>query len=184
MKFRLFYLVVCGLVLAICIHIVIVLLIPLFGEKDAAKRIMESAKLNQFEVLTGNEQFGQSNGDPFFKLAVCRFDLAASGVEVNGGLSNLFWSASVFNARGRVIYSLSQRTAIANQLRFIVVNPVQMANIRQLKPEELETSIIVETGVTSGFIIIRALLPDSSWETHTEEFLSSLQCSQYSEVNQ
>ncbi|MEM7068252.1 MAG: hypothetical protein AAF478_05145 [Pseudomonadota bacterium] len=179
MRSQILYLAACSLVFAIITHISIIFFIPLFGEKDAAKRIMQKSGTNQFEMLTDNEKFGLTNSDPFFRLASCQFDLNNNAIEVTGGVSQLFWSASVFSSRGRVIYSLSQRTAIANKLRIIVVNPVQMANIRQLQPAELETSIVVETSEPNGFVIIRALLPDQTWNSAVEGFLAGLKCGPY-----
>ena len=179
MKFSILYLAACSLVFAIIIHICIIFFIPLFGAKDAAKRIMQNSNINSFELLTGNQKFGQSNSDPFFRLATCQFDLGINGIEVTGGQTNLFWSASIFSARGRVIYSLNQRTSVGKSLKFIVVNPVQMANIRQIQPEVLETSIVVETSEQKGFAIVRALLPDDSWNIEVENFLDSLNCKAY-----
>ncbi len=179
MKTRLLYITTCGLVLAAIVHICIVFFIPFFGEKDAARRIMQKSGENQFEVLE-TAKYGQTNADPFFKLAVCKFNLSVRGIQLASEKTDLFWSASVFSARGRVIYSLNERTAIGNQLRMVVVNPIQMANIRQIQPEELETSIVVETGEQTGFVIIRALLQDPSWEQTVDEFLNNLDCLPYS----
>ncbi|MEM9277754.1 MAG: hypothetical protein AAGA76_04210 [Pseudomonadota bacterium] len=179
MKTRAIYIGICGLLLGAIVHICIIFLIPLLGEKDAAKRIVNNSQTNRFEKLTASSKIGLSNGDPFFQLSTCKFDLADSGVEVTGDRTDLFWSASVFSSRGRVLYSLNERTAIGNKLRMIVVNPIQMASIRQIQPEELETSIVVETSEQVGFIIVRALKRDQSWASTVDGFLGSLQCLPY-----
>ncbi|MEM9329963.1 MAG: hypothetical protein AAGA53_01480 [Pseudomonadota bacterium] len=179
MNLRILYLAVCGLILGAVIHICIIFLIPLLGEKDVARLVVNKSAANTFVQIREDSEIGLINGDPFFRLATCKFDLTKSGVEVVGDETSLFWSASVFNARGRVLYSLNQRTAVGNKLRMIVVNPIQMASIRQIQPEELETSIVVETSEQVGFVIVRALERDSSWEPTVDQFLQGLQCMPY-----
>ncbi|MGI9351971.1 MAG: DUF1254 domain-containing protein [Rhizobiaceae bacterium] len=182
MKIRAIYLATCGLLLAAIVHISIIFLIPFFGEKDAARRIIENAPVNRFATLKAGSGANVSNSDPFFRLSTCKFDLSDRGLRVTGAQTDLFWSASVFSARGRVLYSLNERTAIGNKLHMIVVNPIQMAGIRQVQPEELETSIVVETNEPVGFIIVRALEKDPSWKPAIDAFLNSLKCGPYSEL--
>ena len=182
MKPRIIYIAACGIVLAAIVHICIIFFIPLYGEKDAARRIMQNSQTGRFEALTDNSSFGHSTSDPYFQIATCKFDLAMRGIEVQGINTELFWSASVFSARGRVIYSLNKRSAIGNKLRMIVVNPVQMANIRQIQPAELATSIVIETGEQTGFVIVRVLLPDNSWKSTVDDFIKRLSCKPYSEL--
>ena len=165
--------------LAAIVHIMIVLLVPNFGQKDAARAIMEHSSTVGFSTTGKNGEPILPNADPFFQVASCRFDLDKAGVVVSGIETGIFWSAGVFNERGRVIYSLNKRSAIGNRLRMIVVNPVQMARIRQFQPEELETSIVVETTENTGFIMIRALKRDSSMDAIIAEFMNGLTCENY-----
>ena len=72
---RLFYLGVCGAMLAGIIHIVIILLIPTFSSKDAARQIAKIGEVNQFQLIEDGRKIGISDSDPYFRLAVCRFDL-------------------------------------------------------------------------------------------------------------
>lgn len=179
MKTRLIYLVSCGLLLAGIIHIIIILLIPSLGSKDAAKLIDAKLNTHQFHSIGDGNQFGISNNDPFLKLAVCKFNLNDSAIQILGPKTETFWSASVFDERGRVIYSLNDRTAIKNQLRMIIVNPIQMADIRQTQPEEVEASIIVESQNMQGFVLLRALVPDESWDEKSTSFLQKSECIPY-----
>ena len=179
MKSRLIYLTVCGLLLAGIIHIIIILMIPSVGERDAAKQISNKINTLQMKYLDDGSQIGISNIDPFLKLSVCKFDLTESAVEIKGPQTETFWSASVFDERGRVIYSLNDRTAIKNQLNMIIVNPIQMADIRQLQPEEVETSILVESQNMKGFVLLRVLVPDQSWNSTSLGFLKNIQCVPY-----
>ena len=179
MKSRLIYLTVCGLLLAGIIHIIIILMIPSVGERDAAKQISKKISTLNIQYLDDGSQIGISNADPFLKLSVCKFDLNETAVEITGPQTETFWSASVFDEKGRVIYSLNDRTAIKNQLNMIIVNPIQMADIRQIQPEEVETSILVESQKMKGFVLLRVLVPDRSWNSKSLGFLKNIQCIPY-----
>jgi uncharacterized membrane protein len=179
MTSRAVYLGICGLLLAGIIHIVVILLIPHFGSRDAARKIMNSGTNLQFDTLNAASGITISDHDPFFRKAVCRYDLSEAGVRISGNTTPGFWSASVFDAQGRVVYSLNDRTAIKQKLELIIVNPVQMADIRQIQPEEVETSILVETTNSRGYIVLRALVRDESLENQAKEFLDSASCTAY-----
>lgn len=179
MKARLIYLSICSLLVAGIVHIIIILLIPSLGSKDAAKQIDSKLNTMRFYPIGDGSEFGISNNDPFLKLAVCKFDLTNTAVQINGQQTKTFWSASVFDERGRVIYSMNDRTAIKNQLRIIIVNPIQMADIRQTQPEEIETSILVESQNMKGFVLLRAFVPDASWNSLTDSFLGAAECTPY-----
>ncbi|MEM7214856.1 MAG: hypothetical protein AAF423_04870 [Pseudomonadota bacterium] len=179
MKARLFYLLICSIVMGVVAHICIILLVPLLGEKDAARKILASVPTGKFEKLADIKDIEILNSDPFFEIATCKFDISDVGVEVEGERTDLFWSASIFNARGRVLYSFNNRTAIGKKLKLILVNPIQMASIRQRQPEELETSIVVETSENVGFIAVRVLVKDTSLTQRANNFLHKLRCSDY-----
>lgn len=179
MKSRILYLGLCGLILAGIVHIIIILLIPSLGSKDAAKQIASTFTANKFHYINDGKKVGITNSDPFLKLSVCKFDLTSSAIEIKGPPNINFWSASVFDERGRVIYSMNDRTAIKNQLRVVIVNPIQMADIRQTQPEEVESSVIVESQSTKGFVLLRALVPDASWNSQSVDFLRNSECIPY-----
>lgn len=179
MKWRPIYILMCGLILAGIVHIAIILLIPFLGSRDAAQQISQNSRVGAFQLIEDGRQVGISDRDPFFHLAVCRYDLEQTALIVSGMKSSTFWSASVFDERGRVIYSLNDRTAIKNRLQLIVLNPIQMADLREHQPDDIETSIIVEARSNRGFVLLRVLNRDESWRTKTAEFLGAATCSPY-----
>ena len=181
MTSRIPYLVLCVLVLAGIVHISIVLLVPVFGSRDAARKIISDTPLTRFVTQTSDGQPLFAEGDPFFDVASCRYDLDESGLLVAGKPTDVFWSLAVFNNRGRVVYSLNRKSAIGNQLNLIVVNPVQMARLRQFDPERIETSIVVETRQSSGFVVVRVLRRDKEEAEERKQFLQSLGCLGYIE---
>lgn len=179
---RILYFSICGIFLAGIIHIAVILLIPTLGKRDAAKQIVETLPELEFVDLANAEGITIAAADPFFELAVCRFSLNETGVFIDGGNLPSFWSAAIYDNKGRVIYSMNDRTAIGNRLQILVVNPIQMAALRQLQPEEIETSIVVETPIREGFILLRAFVRDITQKNLSQEFLSKANCSSYSGI--
>lgn len=180
---RIFYLTICGVVLAGIIHIVAVLAIPALGSKDAARQIIRSVPELEFKPLSDKSQVQLAATDPFFDLSICRFKLEDNGIFVTADKIPTFWSAAIYNARGQVLYSLNNRTAIGNKLQLLIVNPVQMAAIRQLQPDELETSIVVETSARDGFVLLRSLVREATVAGESKAFLDSARCEPYRPIS-
>lgn len=184
MTARFVYLGICGIILAGIVHIAAILMIPALGSKDAARQIIRSSPELVFTKINNGSSIKLAAADPFFELAVCKFSLDEDGIIVSGDLTSIFWSASVYDARGQVLYSLNDRTAIANKLQLLIVNPVQMAAIRQLQPDELETSIVVETSEQDGFVLLRTLVQDLGAVTEAKTFMSSAKCELYKPLSE
>jgi len=182
--YRVLYIVSSGLILACIIHLAIVLMVPVFGQKDVARQISSDTPQTRFVTNNASGAVILPHSDPFFKTVSCRFDLERAGLVIDGEDTDVFWSAAIFNSSGRVVYSLNKRTSIANQLKMIVVNPVQMARLRQFQPELLETSIVVETQHEEGFAVVRVLQRDESHQGSVEQFVSSLNCTPFEESEQ
>ncbi len=178
---RLLYPVAITLLLAGIVHILIILLIPSYAAKDAWANLEKVGKPWNFEIIA---KPGLTEGplplvDPSFGVAACRYDLgeAPLSVEAEGILP--FWSVAIFDRRGRNIYSFNDRTAIERKLFLIVVDPVQMAQLRKNPPEEAEKAVVVEAELKQGFILIRALQEDPSWESTVSKFLSDAKCEKF-----
>lgn len=184
MKGRLLYLGLCTLVLAGIVHIAIVLLVPVFGKRDAARQIVAGTPLTQFVTKTATGKPVFADGDPFFEVASCRFDLEEGGLAITGAETGVFWSLAVFNERGRVVYSLGRRSAIGNRLNMIIVDPVQMARLRQFDPDRIETSVVVETRQVRGYVVVRILRREVDKPQEINAFLESLSCEAYLESGQ
>ncbi len=98
---------------------------------------------------------------------------------MSGPKINSFWSATVLDQDGSVIYSLNSRTAIDNKLDLILLDQAATLRLRELQPPEAESAIIVESQVDEGFIVLRVLRPDESWIDKSNSFLNSVTCRPY-----
>ena len=180
MTWRTIYIVVMGLVLAGIIHISIVLLIPAYGTRDAWAFLSGRTDLFSFTRLDPADTGSAiSEVDPFFTYGVCRFDLEEAPLKMAGPETAGFWSASVFDDDGAIIYSLNNRTPIDNRLDLLIVSPLQTLTLRENQPEEVETSVVIEAGIQKGFVIVRVLQPDDSWIASSDAFFSQIDCARY-----
>lgn len=177
---RLIYAGVVGLVLAGIVHILIVLLIPSYADKDAWAKLEQRGEPWQFAIVSepGRLSPDLPNVDPAFGIAACRFDLSQAPLRVTADGDLPFWSVAIFDRKGRNIYSFNDRTAIDRQLLLLVVDPIQMAQIRKNPPSETDRAVLFESTATTGFVLIRALQKDESWRESVQSFLRSAQCEQ------
>lgn len=157
----------------------IILLIPTFGTKDASDQMSQNSEVWEFVALSSVGAANIADVDPFFEIGACRFDLNVDSLLISGPETDAFWSASVFTQDGKILYSMNKRTAIDSKLSILVVNAIQMSNLREIQPEEIETSILVESRDNKGFVVLRVLSPDDSWRSGVKAFLDSIQCNRY-----
>ncbi len=180
MWLRAFYFFLCTLVVAGLVHIAIVLLIPLYGTRDAYARLSSDTQMLDFRMLPDGVTGGPiSDVDPYFAYGVCRFDIRQEGVAISAPKTDAFWSATIVNEDGSVVYSLNNRTAIDGKLDLLLLNPVLVLRLRELQPPEIENAIVVESEMKSGFAVVRILRPDDSWEQQAKAFLEGTKCKAY-----
>ncbi|MEZ5872394.1 MAG: hypothetical protein R3D32_11265 [Nitratireductor sp.] len=180
MIWRGIYYALCTLVVAGIVHIAVVLLVPEFGTKDAYAMISgKLAPLDFKPVNNKDSALKLSDIDPFFSYGACSFELSNTSVKMTAPKIDTFWSATLVDEDGTVIYSLNSRTAIDNKLDLMVLNPVQILRLREAQPAEAESAIIIEADVKAGFIVLRVLRPNESWNEETQNFLKSVKCEAY-----
>jgi len=179
---RMLYTLIVGLVLAGIIHILIILLIPSYAERDAWAKLEKTGEPWNFSIVSLPGDTDSSElplVDPSFGVAACRFNLKTAPliVETNGVVP--FWSVAVFDRLGRNIYSFNDRTAIGRRLFMVVVDPVQMASIRKNPPEDIERAVLIESEISEGYVLIRALSDDGSRTPELTSFLEDADCGKY-----
>ena len=178
---RSIYVLALAFVLAGIVHILIILLIPNYAAKDAWTKLDEVAGPWKFSIVAqpGGRNETLPLVDPAFGTAACRYDLSEAPLLVTAEGHLPFWSIAIFDRQGRNIYSFNDRTAIGRQLSLLVVNPVQLAQIRKNPPPESDKAVMVETSISQGFVLIRALQEDRSWTPTVQQFLSNAKCERY-----
>ncbi len=176
------YNIVAGVILAGIIHISIILLVPSFASRDAWSKLINVGPQWQFTRLNKAGKDGESlltATDPLFEIAACRFTLSDYPLLIRSVGDLPFWSVAVFDRYGKNVYSFNDRTAIDRQLNLLVVNPVQMALMREDPPSAIDESIVVETNINQGFVLVRALQPDPSWAPDVSNFFAKARCDKF-----
>lgn len=175
---KLFYALLLGLVGAGIVHIVILLLIPAFSERDAWSRLEKSGPTYSFVQTITDDDTVQTikSADPLFESAACRFDLKNGPVRILGTGSVPFWSVSVYDRRGQNLYSFNDRIASGGILDLLIVNSAQILELRKDPPPEIVSAVIAETEIDEGVVVLRSFMPDSSWSNHVRNYMNQAVC--------
>jgi uncharacterized membrane protein len=175
---RLLYAVVLGLVGAGIVHIVVVLLVPAFSDRDAWSRLAENSGPYRMTRIDASDSGEPLLGamDPMFAVAACRFDLGDGVVQIASEGHVPFWSASVYDRAGRNVYSFNDHAAPAGNMDFVVLNHAQMLELRKQPSEADQNLLFVETEIDEGIVVIRAFAPDASWRPLVGAFVSNATC--------
>ena len=180
MVVRLLYAILLGLVGAAVFHIAVLLLVPVYSERDAWSRLADFGQTFQVVPLDrpGQSSAFAKGANPLIATSACRFSLGTGVVHYFADGDVPFWSVSIYGRRGQNFYSFNDRTATDRKLDLVIASPVQMVELRKELPEEYSNSVFVETEEREGIIVARAFIPDRSWTELTEAFLSGAVCRQ------
>ncbi|TIS59762.1 DUF1254 domain-containing protein [Mesorhizobium sp.] len=175
---RLLHAILLGLLGAGIVHIVVLLLVPEFSERDAWSRLAMASdlyRMTRLDAEAGGAPVVKSV-DPLFYAAACRFDLREGMVRVKAPGNVPFWSVSVYDRSGHNIYSFNDHSATGRVLDTVVLTPAQMIEVRKELPEELQGAIFVEAPIEEGIFVIRSFVPDDSWKPIVSRFLEQSSC--------
>lgn len=174
---RLLHALLLGLVGAGIVHIVILLLVPSYSQRDAWTALSEQSN---YYVTTRLDPPGAEpligSLDPLFDAVACRFDLTDGPVHIHGGGEVPYWSLSVHDRAGQNVFSVNDRSSSASALDFVIATPVQMIDLRNELPLAFERSVFIEAGVGEGIAVVRAFVPDGSWEPTVARYLRGIVC--------
>ena len=179
---RLLYAVAVGLVGAGIVHIVVLLLLPDFSERDAWSRLENRGELYRMIRIDGTPAAAEvihRSADPLFYVAACRFDLESGPVHVTAELDLRFWSVSIFNDRGQSIYSFNDRNSSSGALDLAIATPVQMVELRKDLPDAFADSIFVEADLSRGMVVLRLFEPDPGNRQAASAMLDGAACAPY-----
>jgi uncharacterized membrane protein len=167
-----------GLVGAGLLHLVIILSLPSFSERDAYSRVLGEGPPLRFHSLSARvDAAGLQKTDPFLDLAVCAFDLSENPVRLTAEGSLPFWSLATFDSASNEIFSINDRTTVGGGLDVLLATPLQATALRKAQPSPLAQSIIVETRAVQGYAVLRAMAPQASYKPMTTKFLAGADCS-------
>jgi uncharacterized membrane protein len=176
--FGLIYAIILGIAGAGIVHILVLVLLPSFSDRDAWSQLAAVAQPHQFVNLGEDPATARlvRSADPLFEAAACRFDLAQGVVHAKAPGRMPYWSISVYNRSGQNIYSFNDRTATDGTLDLVLLTPVQMLELKKSLPPELERSVIIELDTIEGIVVLRRFVPDRTWQPLIADDLSGATC--------
>lgn len=170
-----------GLVGAALLHLVIVLLLPDFSERDAYTRILAEGEIHRFYRLKERpDEAGLTQDDPFLDVAACAYDVSEAPVRLtapNGGVP--FWSLGLYDQSSNEVFSINDRTSAGGVLDVVIATPAQMTTLRKALPQAISQSILVETQQTDGYAVLRSLAPQKSLADVASQFLAKAGCAPF-----
>ena len=174
---RLFHALVLGLIGAGIVHIVVLLLVPAYSERDAWSALSQQANFYRpvrLDPPAAPPLIGSL--DPLADAVACRFDLRDGVVQVRSEGSTPFWSISIHERTGLNIYSLNDGSAPQGRFDFVVATPAQMIALRNAMPAALEDSVFIEADTAEGIVVVRTFAPDETWEPSISAWLRKVEC--------
>lgn len=170
------FILVAGIFGAALLHIVIILSIPQYADRDSWTRIRALGAQDFFHILPAQKADGLASANPFTRVAVCRFDITQEPVRVTTIGDVPYWSLAIFDPGANEVYSMNDRTGTDAALDIVIVTPLQMIGFRKNLPEGLAESVLIEFPETSGYLVLRTVAPDQSWSVIAREFLNEAIC--------
>jgi uncharacterized membrane protein len=167
-------------IIAGLVHVVAILIIPLYASNDAFARLSRLGPTNATILLPEASAKARlfPYGDPAVAAAFCRYDLRDGPVRVKAPVARYeFSSISFHNRRGDIFYALTDRAATQNALEALVVTDQQLRAISAHESEdESARDLRVVSSTNEGFVLIRSFSQTPSLTAEAEERASALKC--------
>ncbi len=159
---RFLMLTLAGIVLGGIVHIVTVLLVPAFSQRDAVSAYLALGADGKAEPIAGDAvREGLAplrEADPATVIAVCGYDLTAGPIRVLARTGTLPLGLSLHRRGGGVLYAITDRAAIRGVVEFTIMTEEQRDE-RLARDEEGETSreLRIVSDAAQGLIVARVL---------------------------
>ncbi len=169
----------CGLVLAMMVHITTVLGIPYLSEQDAFSRLSSTLTADRAEIVAppGDSDAWISQADPNIAMAACAYNLDEGPVRISARTGATFKSLS-FHARGAgVYYAVTDRAAVRSSLELEVLTRRQLDEILAREDEdEPSRDVRVVAPRRDGLVVVRVLAESPSQRAEAEEAARGVAC--------
>ena len=162
------------------VHLVTILVIPLFATHDAFARLAPLGPVNATILL---ERPGPNNrltpyGDPAVASAFCRFDLSNGPVRVRVRIARSGFASLSFHTRpGSVFYALTDKAAVHGQLEALVLTAAQLRIVAARDNEdEPSQDLRIVSSTVEGFALVRAFSEQPGLYPQAETDARALVC--------
>ncbi|HTM77258.1 MAG TPA: hypothetical protein VL133_06480 [Devosia sp.] len=167
-----------GAIIGGIIHIVVILTLPALAQETIWTRIAALDAHNKMVLLPQIEP-GAPNPlglDPDLAYGVCQIDLSAGPTYLSGIMPDAFWSVALFNKRGIITYSTTNRDGIGQTLEMGIFNADQTRLLAQQQIDIAEGLLVVESASNDIFVLVRLAPPHRAMRHRFETELANVQC--------
>lgn len=169
--------IVAGILGAVIVHVVTILLLPVYAGPPAWVEELagsgEGMKVMP-PALPGQEALPMA--DPAMAYATCVFDLSGGPVRLTALLPDDFWSLSVLDRDGRILYSLNDRSAGRSPVDLLLVRSIDLPALRSEPPEPIDQAAVIDLPVDRGLVLMRAFVSGPSARPLVEAALAGARC--------
>lgn len=164
-----------GITLGLIIHLVSILILPGYAENGTWARIAALDARDKMVVLPAvaagaDNPFGL---DPKLAYAVCQLDLTEGPGTVHGLLPQSFWSVSVYDKAGLILYSTTNRSSSGSVINLGVFLPGQLTgDTYAIDPDML----VVEAKSPNAFVTVRLAPEQPVMLPRYREALAGIAC--------
>ena len=166
--------------IAILVHIVAILIIPLYATRDAFARLSQLGPINATIALAQASPRERliPYGDPAVASAFCRFDLSSGPVRVKAPVAGAaFASLSFHTRRGSIFYAITDKAAAHGMLEALVLTEDQLRVVSAKDDEDVPvTELRVVSSTGEGFVMMRSLSEEPSLYPRAEGAARSMVC--------
>lgn len=148
-----------GLVLAGIVHLVSVLIMPNFAERDAYSRLSVIGSANTVAQIDDPTPFGAvlPATDPAFVTAVCLYDLGEGPLRLRVPTTGDYTSVSFYTRRGLAFYAINDRSAGRRVIELDLMSAKQKAALPDDEDVTAADRLIVVAPENEGIVLMRAL---------------------------
>jgi uncharacterized membrane protein len=165
---------------AALVHIVAILIIPLYASRDAFARLSPLGPVNATILLPQPSPEARliPYGDPAVASAFCRFDLSAGPLRVRAPADpSGFSSLSFHTRRGSIFYAITDKAAARGMLEALVLTEEQLRAVAAKDDEDTPVQELrIVSAANTGFVMMRSLSEQPSLYPRAESAVQALRC--------
>jgi uncharacterized membrane protein len=166
--------------IAALVHIVAILIIPLYASRDAFARLSPLGPVNATILLPQASPQARliPYGDPAVASAFCRFDLSAGPLRVKAPADpSGFSSLSFHTRRGSIFYAITDKAATHGIMEALVLTEDQLRALAAKDDEDVPVQELrIVSTTNTGFVMMRSLSEEPSLYPRAEDAVRTLTC--------
>lgn len=166
--------------IAALVHIVAILIIPLYASRDAFARLTPLGPVNATILLPqpGPKTHLIPYSDPAVASAFCRYDLSAGPLRVKAPADpSGFSSLSFHTRRGSIFYAITDKAATHGVMEALVLTEDQLRTLAAKDDEDVPVQELRIVSTTeAGYVVMRSLSEEPSLYPRAEDAVRALTC--------